>query len=67
MRHYGETARIEIPLEDFEKFEAVRVEAEEVVLASGYEAMELDPNGFRSGGLNAALGKAKVGGFGWTK
>jgi uncharacterized protein len=67
VRHYGETARIEIPLEDFERFEAVRADAEQIVLEAGYSEMELDPDGFRSGGLNAALGKAKVGGFGWTK
>lgn len=56
VRHYGDTARIEIPLDDFERFAAVRIAAERVVLASGYGEMELDPNGFRSGGLNAALG-----------
>ena len=61
VRHYGDTARIEIPLDDFEKFEVVRSAAEQVVLASGYEAMELDPNGFRSGGLNAALGVTGAG------
>ena len=55
VRHYGDTARIEIPLDEFDRFAAVRSAAEQVVAASGYEVMELDPNGFRSGGLNAAL------------
>ena len=62
VRHYGDTARVEIPLEDFERFELVRSTAEQLVLTSGYEVMELDPKGFRSGGLNAALGKSGVGG-----
>jgi len=62
VRHYGGTARVEIPLEDFERFESVRSTAEQLVLTSGYEVMELDPKGFRSGGLNAALGKSGVGG-----
>ena len=62
VRHYGDTARVEIPLEDFERFESVRSTAEQLVLTSGYEVMELDPKGFRSGGLNAALGKSAVGG-----
>ncbi len=62
VRHYGDTARVEIPLEDFERFESVRSTAEQLVLTSGYEVMELDPKGFRSGGLNAALGKSGVGG-----
>jgi uncharacterized protein len=61
VRHYGDEARIEIPLDDFERFEAVRVAASAIVLGAGYESMELDPRGFRSGGLNAALGKARVG------
>lgn len=56
VRHYGETARVEIPLTDFDRFEDVRSEASAVVLGAGYEVMELEPNGFKSGGLNAALG-----------
>lgn len=57
VRHYGDTARVEIPLDEFESFDAVRSAAEQVVLASGYKTMELDPNGFKSGGLNAVLAK----------
>ncbi len=56
VRHYGETARVEIPLTDFDRFEEVRSEASVVVLGAGYAVMELEPKGFRSGGLNAALG-----------
>jgi len=56
VRHYGEVGRVEIPLEDFDRFEEVRAEASAVVLGAGYEVMELEPKGFKSGGLNAALG-----------
>ncbi len=55
VRHYGEMARIEIPLHDFDRFEEVRAEASAVVLGAGYALMELDEAGFSSGGLNAAL------------
>ena len=55
VRHYGQTARVEIPIDDFERFEYVRSEAERIVLASGYKVMELDPKGFRSGALNDVL------------
>ena len=55
VRHYGQTARVEIPMHDFERFEHIRFEAEHIVLASGYKAMELDPKGFRSGALNDVL------------
>jgi hypothetical protein len=57
VRHYGDVGRIEIPLDDFERFEVVRSEASAVVLGAGYEVMELEPKGFKSGGLNAALGE----------
>ena len=67
VRHYGDTARIEIPLDDFEKFEMVRSAAERIVLNAGYAEMELDPNGFKSGGLNAALGKAGTRSMGRSK
>ena len=61
VRHYGDTARIEIPLADFDRFqiEQVRDAAEKVVLNAGYKVMELDPRGFKSGGLNAALSGSK--------
>ena len=55
VRHYGQTARVEIPMDDFERFEHVRFGAEQIVLASGYKVMELDPKGFRSGALNDVL------------
>ncbi len=55
VRHYGQTARVEIPIDDFERFEYVRSEAKRIVLASGYKVMEVDPKGFRSGALNDAL------------
>ena len=55
VRHYGQTARVEIPMDDFERFEHVRFEAEQIILASGYKVMELDPKGFRSGALNDVL------------
>jgi len=55
VRHYGQTARVEIPIDDFERFEYVRSEAKRIILASGYKVMEVDPKGFRSGALNDAL------------
>ena len=48
VRHYGDVGRVEIPVEDFVRFEAVRVEAEAVVVGAGYTSMDLDPEGFRS-------------------
>lgn len=56
VRHHGDVGRVEIPMEDFVRFEVVRAQAEAIVVGAGYASMELEPKGFRSGGLNAALG-----------
>lgn len=57
VRHYGETARVEIPLDMMAEYsqDHVRERATEGILAAGYQQVELDPNGLRSGNLNDAL------------
>ncbi len=61
VRHYGETARIELPVEDIPRFEslAMRGNAEAAVRVAGYQNIELDRRGFRSGSLNEALRSAQ--------
>jgi uncharacterized protein len=55
VRHYGDTARIEVPTEDLaavvERHDAVS----DVVHRAGYRYVTLDLDGFRSGNLNHAL------------
>lgn len=57
VRHYGEIARIELPIDDMPRFESAEVlrQAERLVLDAGYSSFELDRRGFRSGSLNEAL------------
>jgi uncharacterized protein len=57
VRHYGETARVELPLDEIPRFESAEVydEVERLVLDAGYSSLELDRRGFRSGSLNEAL------------
>jgi uncharacterized protein len=57
VRHYGDTARVEVPAADIPRFEApsIRDQAERLILGAGYRTMELDERGFRSGSLNEAL------------
>lgn len=57
VRHYGDTARVELPSEDISRFESreIRVKAERLILDAGYRNIELDQRGFRSGRLNDAL------------
>lgn len=61
VRHYGETARIELPLGDISRFESedVRGKAEQLISEAGYKNIELDRRGFRSGRLNDALKSAR--------
>ncbi len=55
MRHYGDTARIEVPAEDLAMVVARRDEVADTVHRAGYRYVTLDLDGFRSGNLNAAL------------
>jgi uncharacterized protein len=55
VRHYDDTARIEVPLEAFDGVIAQRSAVVEAVSACGYRYVTLDLEGLRSGNLNAAL------------
>ncbi len=56
VRHYGDTARLEFPLEDFPAVLAARAAVVAAVRGAGYRYVTLDLEGLRSGNLNAALG-----------
>ena len=56
VRHYGDTARIEIPPAEFATVVALRHEVSQAVHRAGYRYVTLDLDGFRSGNLNEALG-----------
>jgi pyridinium-3,5-biscarboxylic acid mononucleotide sulfurtransferase len=55
VRHYGETARIELPTDDLSAAIDRREEITVAVHGAGYRYVTLDLDGFRSGNLNAAL------------
>jgi uncharacterized protein len=55
VRHYGDTARIEVPLDQLPDVIANRADVVAAVKAAGYLYVTLDLEGFRSGNLNAAL------------
>jgi uncharacterized protein len=55
VRHYGELARLEIPIDDLDAVLAQREAVVDAVRAAGYRYVTLDLEGFRSGNLNAAL------------
>ncbi len=59
VRHYGDTARIEVPDEDLAEVVARREEISAAVHAAGYRYVTVDLDGFRSGNLNQALGLAQ--------
>jgi uncharacterized protein len=56
VRHYGDTARLEVPLDQLADVVALREEVVAAVQAGGYRYVTLDLEGLRSGNLNAALG-----------
>ena len=53
VRHYGRAARIEVPLAQVEKLEAMRPRIERALRAIGYLRVDIDPQGYRMGSLNA--------------
>jgi uncharacterized protein len=55
VRHYGDTARIEVPVDDLSRLVTVRDEVVAAVRLAGYRYVTLDLEGLRSGNLNAAL------------
>lgn len=55
VRHYGDTARLELPLDELEQVLARRAAVVEGVQGAGYRYVTLDLEGLRSGNLNAAL------------
>jgi uncharacterized protein len=55
VRHYGDTARIEVPVEELGAVIGRRDDGVAVVRAAGYTYVTLDLEGLRSGNLNQAL------------
>jgi uncharacterized protein len=55
VRHYGDSARLELPLSDLASALDRRAEVVDAVKGAGYRYVTLDLEGLRSGNLNAAL------------
>ena len=52
VRHYGDTARLEVDLADLDRVIGRRAEVVSAVKATGYRYVTVDLEGFRSGNLN---------------
>jgi len=59
VRHYGDTARIEVPLADLSTLVECREDVVAAVRAAGYSYVTLDLEGLRSGNLNEALATSR--------
>ena len=55
VRHHGDTARIEVPAEEFEPLIGKRMEISKKFHELGFLYVSLDLDGFKSGSLNAVL------------
>jgi uncharacterized protein len=60
VRHYGETARVEVPLEDLPRVVGEREAVVRGVRAGGFRYVTLDLEGFRSGNLNDGAGGGRT-------
>jgi uncharacterized protein len=60
VRHYGETARVELDRDQIERWlePANRAALENAVRRAGYASVVVDPAGYRTGGADAALSRA---------
>jgi len=52
VRHFGKTARVEVPLEDLDRLRARSANVERALRDAGYARVEIDPRGYRTGSLN---------------
>jgi uncharacterized protein len=59
VRHYGDLARVELPLADLERALAFREQVVSAVRGAGYRYVTLDLEGLRSGNLNGALDRTR--------
>lgn len=59
VRHYDDTARLEVPVEDFATVLGRRAEVVEAVRRAGYRWVTLDLEGLRSGNLNQLLAEPR--------
>ena len=57
VRHYGDVARLEVPLEHLQDVLDAREDVVDAVKAGGYRYVTLDLEGFRSGNLNDRIGE----------
>lgn len=55
VRHYGAVARIEVPVEAMERIKNVWSSVEGDVRSAGFETVEIDERGFKSGRMNEAI------------
>lgn len=55
VRHYGDTARLEVPVDDLDAILRSRAGVVDTLHAAGYRYVTLDLEGLRSGNLNQAL------------
>jgi len=60
VRHYGDLARLEVPLADLARVLERRADVVAALTGAGYLYATLDLEGLRSGNLNAALGSDRV-------
>ncbi len=54
VRHFGDRARIEVPLADVDRLRSLEPRVADALAAVGYGSIEIDRRGYRTGSLNEA-------------
>jgi pyridinium-3,5-biscarboxylic acid mononucleotide sulfurtransferase len=54
VRHYGVTAKVEVPADRIEQLVAAKHRVARALASVGYDRVEIDPRGYRTGSLNDA-------------
>jgi len=60
VRHFGALARVEVPRADIARLEERRGNVARALRDVGYERVEIDPRGYRTGSLNENVGSSGV-------
>lgn len=58
VRHYGDTARVEVPVDELPRLDRIWARAKSGLIHAGYTDAEIDVRGLKSGRLNESLSPA---------
>jgi len=55
VRHFGDVARVEVPIDAIERIKNIWSVVERDVRSAGFQSVEIDERGFKSGRMNESI------------